>query len=970
MSNTITLGAVAELNLQGEQVPLFLMISSDRQVSLMVGTRQFAFSQLQNGFIASYNNLDGKPLNVGELIGELIPSIADQLPDNLNLNLEKATIAYQDLRPSKPPAENSTEATSALLFLVHLGFNIDLANLPLIGSKIPSDYKLSLNNFQLTYVSADLNQTAAAHFATDLGLTFDPNASPTDIVLASGVYLSAQLHLNQDTKFLSLPIQVPTPKESKPLKSASPDKDITKTNPSENTLNKIPKSTTFKVNTDSEKAEIWIDLEKSLGPLTFHKIGIQYRMKESELWFFLNASFSFKGLTIACNNLGVGSSIKEFKPKFTLDGIAIHYQGDGEFQISGAFLRKTCIRNNQTSEEYSGAAIIGAKVKGKGLTLTAIGSYTENAGKASLFVFALLDYPLGGPPAFFITGLAAGFGYNRTLVVPKTVEEVAQFPLVRLAMGEKGNAAHDILSILDDIGRYIPPTPDEMFFAIGIKFTSFKLIEAFVLLICKLGKKVEIHVLGFAKLTAPPSLTGLDPVAEACLNLKAVFIPEDGILQVEAALAEGSYIFSKKCYLSGGFAFYAWFSGEHEGDFVLSLGGYHPDFKLPAHYPTVSPVKISWILNDYLAIKGSAYFALTPSALMLGGTLEAVFKKDDVQAYFKIQADFLVGWQPFYYQADMSIEIRASAKIKCIFEFTISINAKANLSIWGPPFAGRAQLEVGPLHVEIQFGEGGPPRPQALTWSEFKTALLPAKEEVCSISISDGLLSKSGEKEQEVWIVNAKELVLVAQSVIPFSTVNTSRLNASMLNASKADLQKFPDDRIGVRPMGLRPNEFTSTCNIFLTKKESGEVSSEFEFQPIKKNVPAAIWQVSSGALPYLPPSCNDEKLVKSALSGFEIRPKNPTKPGASIKIDYKELLSESAEQRNYDWSTIHNPKLNENLKRIDTKIPFKRLMNDSQIPDSLINLLYSLMPNSDTITMTSDFADDLLGDPQLCFLR
>jgi hypothetical protein len=39
---------------------------------------------------------------------------------------------------------------------------------PLIGSKIPSDYKLSLNNFQLTYVSADLNQTAAAHFATQI----------------------------------------------------------------------------------------------------------------------------------------------------------------------------------------------------------------------------------------------------------------------------------------------------------------------------------------------------------------------------------------------------------------------------------------------------------------------------------------------------------------------------------------------------------------------------------------------------------------------------------------------------------------------------------------------------------------------------------------------------------------------------------------------------------------------------------
>ena len=42
-----------------------------------------------------------------------------------------------------------------------------------------------------------------------------------------------------------------------------------------------------------------------------------------------------------------------------------------------------------------------------------------------------------------------------------------------------------------------------------------------------------------------------------------------------------------ECRLTGGFAFYTWFSGDHEGDFVVTLGGYQQKFKRPSHYPVV-----------------------------------------------------------------------------------------------------------------------------------------------------------------------------------------------------------------------------------------------------------------------------------------------------------------------------------------------------------------------------------------------
>ena len=52
------------------------------------------------------------------------------------------------------------------------------------------------------------------------------------------------------------------------------------------------------------------------------------------------------------------------------------------------------------------------------------------AGKPSLFVFAGLDTPLGGPPAFYVTGLMGGFGYNRSLKLPAQ-DQLFQFPFIK-----------------------------------------------------------------------------------------------------------------------------------------------------------------------------------------------------------------------------------------------------------------------------------------------------------------------------------------------------------------------------------------------------------------------------------------------------------------------------------------------------------------------------------------------------------
>jgi hypothetical protein len=155
------------------------------------------------------------------------------------------------------------------------------------------------------------------------------------------------------------------------------------------------------------------------------------------------------------------------------------------------------------------------------------------------------------------------------------------------------------------------------------------MIDSFALLVVKFGQRFEIDLLGLSTLVAPTPVPGekpVPPVAEAQIVLKATFIPDDGFLEVLGQLTPHSYVLSKACHLTGGFAFYSWFkdqpNGAVAGDFVATMGGYHPQFHKPDYYPAVPRLSLTWQVNDHLSIKAQAYFALTGHALMAGGNLE------------------------------------------------------------------------------------------------------------------------------------------------------------------------------------------------------------------------------------------------------------------------------------------------------------------------------------------------------------
>ena len=333
---------------------------------------------------------------------------------------------------------------------------------------------------------------------------------------------------------------------------------------------------------------IWIAIQRAFGPIHCQQVGFGW---EPDYHFDVgfDGSVTLAGLSMGLVNLRIGIPVKtplDYSAyKLDLDGLDISYKG-GPVSLTGGFLETRRIVDGQEITEYTGVASL---IVGR-FGLTALGSYALlGQNTPSLFVFALLSYPIGGPPYFFITGLAGGFGYNRNLLLPSQ-DTVSQFPFVAGALDPAYFGGNDPGNALKKLGDVSQPVRGQYWLAAGIKFTSFQMINAFALLTVSFGADFELALIGLATIDLPITVKGGDSytaIAHAGLQILVAFQPSVGQLAITAALTLDSYVLDKACHLTGGFAFYVWFPPHnHAGEFVVTLGGYHPRFDKPDYYPS------------------------------------------------------------------------------------------------------------------------------------------------------------------------------------------------------------------------------------------------------------------------------------------------------------------------------------------------------------------------------------------------
>jgi hypothetical protein len=840
----------------------------------------------------------GSPLEFGDVAAAFGWSDMPALPGNLDLALTGAGFSY-DFTADALVLTARSQNYGQLVFAgstagsqpVHLldltvPLNVKLSDLPVAGPQIPPSVDVGIQQVEIAYASADYS--AAMVTALDTALTAlggQPLGYPS---LAAGLIFVANLQLGNDTKPLSLPFgpsasqqqlaagKVVTPEGQPAASAAALDASAPPT----------------------QASGTWLDVGKTFGPLRIARVGMQYA--DGALIFALDADIAFGPLALSLEGLGVGSPLNAFSPVFTLNGLALSYT-DPPLEMVGGMLR---VPDSSLAAgvafQFDGQLV----VKAEDFSIAALGSYAQLAtGLPSLFVFAVLGAPLGGPPAFFVTGLMGGFGFNRSLAIPGQ-DEVAGFPLLALATAPPPSSGTpydpaQILQVLEGgapLGgvtkAWITPKAGEYWLAAGVEFTSFKLIDTRALLVAEFGQELNVALLGRSTMQLPLPGTGSQTYAYVEMMIRVVVQPAQGYFAATAILSDNSYVLTPDCHLTGGFAFYLWFGDNPDaGQFVLTLGGYHPAFQIPGNFPRVPRLGFNWAVSDAVSVTGSAYFALTNSCAMAGGGLEVLFHDGDLRAWFTAQADFLISWHPFWFDARISVSIGVSYRLNLLFcHKTISLSIGADLHLWGPPTGGVVRVNLAVVSFSVRFGsDGANSANNPLTWSDF-TELLPTQTDVCSISITDGLFKTQdapGNSSGKLWIVRAKKLEFQTRSAMPASEL--AYAGSSVQQSATAP------GGIAIKPMNLTGVASTHTLSIYQGGSATPVDVSGWSLTPLPQTMPASLWSAPPTPFSQIParPSAD---VLPGELCGFSVAAPTP-EPGdsrgpVSVTLLMEEYLS------------------------------------------------------------------------------
>ncbi|MDX2361886.1 MAG: hypothetical protein QNK23_13840 [Crocinitomicaceae bacterium] len=851
-----------------------------------------------------------------ETIANALGIDAPTIPHGLDLSLKSAKLEYNSTNSTflieaeaslgnavfvatKNPADESW----VFFFGLKTGRTIDLSNLPIIDKVSSVTGTLAVQNIEVDIASIPIVDGLIKTINDVIGDSDYPQVPENG--MSGNVSFSMEINIGGDITLLSLGANDAGETEGGESRS---NEDIV----------------TADSGSSDDDTVYWYKLEKSFGPLYFQKIGVAY--KDSKIFFMMNVSATASGLTLSLDGLGIGVSLTDFDPTFTIDGIGITY-ASGPILISGHLMGSISPVN------LTGDILI----KTETITIGGIAGYTEVEGKPSLFLYAVLDIPLGGPPYFFVTGLAAGFGFNRKLLLPD-IDGVDTFPFVEWAMGidapsseDDGNIAEKINSVLTDLldKGIVAPELGTNWLTAGVKFTTFEMLDSFAMLNIVFGTDVEIALLGLSKLTIPVGANaggGSVPVVVfAELALKAAYSFNSGLLSIQGQLTSSSYVLSKDCHITGGFAFFAWFKGQHAGDFVVSLGGYNDAYTVPSHYPTVPRLGMNWQVTSDLVIKGGEYFALTSNAVMAGGYMEASWSSGGIKAWFDVQADFLIMWKPFHYDIRASVDIGASFKINLLFtSVKITIHVGVGLHIWGPDFTGTATIDLDIISFTIKFGSGSSSKPKTISWAEFTTDLLPQKKvsavannrdaslvnedasspdpDVCKIAMAEGLIKELSTEENKLnWVVNGEKFELTVSSNIPSKT---SSFSANLALSPTGQPTKSQNKDFGVRPVGIAAKYLDSQLNITISSND--ESSSTFHAVKIQSSVAKGLWEKISFDSSNNPIVGNPvaDTTLDNVLTGFTIVP-YVAPPDHTLPIDLVNLqYTIDPNLQEYSWAS------------------------------------------------------------------
>jgi hypothetical protein len=561
----------------------------------------------------------------------------------------------------------------------------------------------------------------------------------------------------------------------------------------------------FTVSGTQMSTMIWHPVQRAFGPIHIEKVGVGLLAKtvnnpkdEFAVFIEVDANLVIGNLTIGLNGLGAQLNYN-LTTGFQSANIVIPHciaikVEAGPLTVEGVF-----DVTEPTPNVYSYNGILHFQRGDIGFSL--LGAYADVGGETSLFIFGVVDAPIGGPEFAYVTGLAGGFGINRS-VQTLPIEKISTSPFIEGASGTKFqdfdvNNPDSLNNAINSFGSALPIDIGEDWLAAGVKFTSYDMVKSFVMLDVQWGNETVIGLLGSSNVVIPTPdeskdgddgkggdhaelMAGedgdggggndgktKDPIASATLDIQAVYNVQSGVLKIGADLDPSSYILNPACVLTGGFGLYKWFKDQPngqglKGEYVMTFGGYNSNFKTPSYYPVVPRLGYNWHDGD-INLKGGAYFALLPSILMFGGEYNCTWSSGNLSAWFDMHADFVMNYKPFHYSADLGMTVGVSYLLHLLFVNTrITVHLGVDAQIQGPNFSGTLTIDLDIVSFSITFGNPLPKK--ELDWEEFKQNFIPSPKKTKNpTSLFDAVAgatsSNPNDKHKVVGIDAAKGLI-------------------------------------------------------------------------------------------------------------------------------------------------------------------------------------------------------------------
>ena len=129
--------------------------------------------------------------------------------------------------------------------------------------------------------------------------------------------------------------------------------------------------------------------------------------------------------------------------------------------------------------------------------------------------------------------------------------------------------------------------------------------------------------------------------------------------------------------------------------------------------------------------------------MMAGGHLEVLWQSGHLSAWFKAVADFLLGWKPFHYDAEIYISIGAAPRSHFFGTHHVRVQLGGDLHLWGPSFRSRQDSLLCRFRHH-SFG-GGKPKAEPISWSRFVESFLPKSksdplDNIIAVAVRGGLV--------------------------------------------------------------------------------------------------------------------------------------------------------------------------------------------------------------------------------------